>query len=605
MKLTKPAKIGIFIVGVVAAIFLLRYAYTSGLIGMIIPSAKPVESSVPKTAVVPNGVELAKNQVPAAPLPSNKVTKLNKPPVRMLVWAWNSQMGQMLANGGPITTAGSLMEKHGVKVQMTRQDDAEKMKAELVACAKELKAGSPQCSNGANFVQIMGDGYAQFAAAINPTLQKIGPEYTVRVVGSAGRSLGEDKFMGPDEWLKDPQKAKGSIVFGYLRDGDWNIAMKWAADNGIKNNPDETTYDPEAINWVAANDYIDAVNKLIQGYSEKRPVVRNGKKTGETKDLADSDVKRGVVTWTPGDVMAAQQVGGLVSILSTKENDGQMPNAIIGINKWMSDNRETVEEMLAAIFEGGDQVKLYPEALDKAAQISAQVYGEQDAAYWKRYYQGVLEKDKKGQMIELGGSAAHNLTDNLNLFGLASGKANSFEATYTVFGNIVSQQYPRLVPSYPSFKEVSDVTYLQGVARKYPATAAAVEEQQYNEGEKITQKAGNRDWNSITFESGSANLTPDGLKALELLAKEMTINNFKIEIHGHTDNVGNSASNMTLSQKRAESVKKYLEQKFPGTFKPGRILPVIPHGDSQPKVDNGTEAGKSQNRRVQIIIGSA
>jgi OmpA-OmpF porin, OOP family len=398
---------------------------------------------------------------PADPKPAAKDCT-GQPEVRMLIWAWNSQMGAMVAMGGATAQKDSLVCKNGVNLRFIRQDDTSKMQEDLITFANELKAGTAQPAKGAHFVSIMGDGAATFLKGLNDVVGRLGPEYKAKVVGSCGYSRGEDKFMGPPEWKAKPASSAGGLVAGVLRDGDWNIAQRWLGDNGLCNNPDEKTYDPDCLNWVNTSTYIDAAEKYVAGYCESRPVVKKGKKTGETKNVCVN----GVVTWTPGDVTVAEKKGGLVSIVSTKEYASQMPNVVIGIDKWMKDNRPAVEGMLKAFFAGADLVKKDPAMLKKGAQISADVYKEAgaDAAYWEKYFAVVTVKDKQGLSVELGGSAVSNLDDNLKLFGVGGG-TNHFAATYKAFGDVVVSQYSDLVPSYYPAAEVLDTSYLVSLSK--------------------------------------------------------------------------------------------------------------------------------------------
>lgn len=534
--------------------------------------------------------------------PQNSPANLNKPKVRFLLWAWNAQMGLMAATGGKQTMSGSLMEANGVNLELSRQDDPTKMQENLIAFATALSRGEAQPKDGAHFVAIMGDGGAAFLAGLNENLRRLGPDYTAKVVGSAGYSRGEDKFMGPKAWKQDPSASKGGVVAGYLRDGDWNIAQKWLADNGLKNNPDEKTWDPDALNWVAANDYIDAAEKYITGYKETRAVVRNGKRTGEMKEITVD----AVVTWTPGDVNVAQKRGGLVSIVSTREYSAQMPNVIIGIDKWMQNNPETVKGMLRAIMHGGDLIKTKPDAFAFAGEVSAQVYGENDAAYWTKYYRGVTEKDKTGMPVELGGSSVNNLADNLLLFGLVPGSANAFAATYRVFGDIVKQQYPELMPSYDPVEKILDTTYIKALMQESGGSEAvkmSAKPVEPTRPEKEGEVISNRSWN-IQFQTGKATFTPQATAVLDKLLRDLVIaGNTTVEIRGHTDNVGDPTKNMALSESRAFAVKSFLRNRAPVNFPDSRVK-IMALGQTNPVAPNSTEAGRAQNRRVEIIVRS-
>jgi hypothetical protein len=378
----------------------------------------------------------------------------DRPEVRFYLRAWNAQMGMLLATGGKQAAPGSPMCRRGVNLRLIREDSAAKLEAQMAAFAQGLKGGGTP-SGGAHFIAIAGDSSAAFLKGLNDRLRKLGPEYTVAVVGSAGYSRGEDKFLGPIAWKETPIRARGGLVAGVPRESGWNLALDWLGDNKIPNNPDETRYDPDALNWVPAADPIDAARKYASGHCADLRNVKTGTKERHCVEA--------VVTRTPGDLTVAEQKGGLVSITSTRENRLQVPDVIVGHRKWMADHRALVQGMLAAIFEGAEQIRKDPAMLRKAAEVSALVYGEKDAAHWLRYFRPVTQKDKQGLTVELGGSTVNGLAENLQLFGMA-GRTNYFAVSYTTFGDIVKAQYSRVVPAYDPVEQVVDLSYLESLA---------------------------------------------------------------------------------------------------------------------------------------------
>jgi OmpA-OmpF porin, OOP family len=604
MRLKTSGKIVILLL--VIGIGFGAYKMFGSNIAALMPGSQNRNSTVPPPVTLPDGPGGTTGDSGPVDMPSTELANIQGPQIRWLHWAWNAQMGLMFANGGKETTADSIMAKRNVSIKFQRQDDVSKMQESLIAFATQLKGGAAQPSNGAHFVTIMGDGAPAFLTAINESLRKLGPDYRAKVIATIGYSRGEDKFMGPESWKTNPSSSKGGVVAGYIGDGDWNIAMKWLGDNGLKNNPDEKTYDPDALNWVNTSDYIDAAQKYITGYTETRPVVRNGKRTGQTKTIRVN----GVVTWTPGDVQVAQQKGGLVSIVSTKEYNYQMPTTVIGIDKWMRANRPLVENMLMGAYEGGKAIKSSQSAFLKGAQINAEVFGEKDADadYWARYFTVQREKDKQGLTVELGGSSVNDLTDGLVTFGLVRGAANLFAATYNGFGDVLKQQYPDRFPTYDSLDSILDTSYLKNLAAKNSGASSPTLAIKTIETPTVAPAGGGKKISTlrmnIPFNTGSAEFAALAGPQLQKLQRQLLIaSNTTVEIHGHTDNVGNPDKNMQLSEARAFAVKNWLEKKFPLNFPKGRTS-VFAKGQTNPVAPNTSPQGRAANRRVEIILRS-
>jgi len=101
----------------------------------------------------------------------------------------------------------------------------------------------------------------------------------------------------------------------------------------------------------------------------------------------------------------------------------------------------------------------------------------------------------------------------------------------------------------------------------------------------------------IYFDIGKSVVKPEGYPVIEQLVKFMQDHpKVKLLIEGHTDNTGNEAKNLTLSENRAKSIKAEMVKR--GI--PADRIETKGFGSSKPIADNKTAAGRTQNRRVTV-----
>ena len=106
--------------------------------------------------------------------------------------------------------------------------------------------------------------------------------------------------------------------------------------------------------------------------------------------------------------------------------------------------------------------------------------------------------------------------------------------------------------------------------------------------------------NAILFEINSFAIKPISNETLASIAQALNEDkSLKINIIGHTDNIGNASKNTTLSQNRANSIKTELVNKY--AIDSNR-LSTEGKGSTRPIADNNTEQGKTANRRVEFVV---
>ncbi|MCO4813228.1 MAG: OmpA family protein [Flavobacteriales bacterium] len=134
---------------------------------------------------------------------------------------------------------------------------------------------------------------------------------------------------------------------------------------------------------------------------------------------------------------------------------------------------------------------------------------------------------------------------------------------------------------------------------KCPATPGPVE----NEGcpviEEEVQEILNTAFDNLEFETGSDVIKEESLPSLTELAEVLVKKEaWKLQIAGHTDNVGSAQGNLVLSKKRSEAVKTFM---IGQGIDAGR-LSALYFGETVPVADNKTKEGRQKNRRVEMTI---
>ena len=105
--------------------------------------------------------------------------------------------------------------------------------------------------------------------------------------------------------------------------------------------------------------------------------------------------------------------------------------------------------------------------------------------------------------------------------------------------------------------------------------------------------------NEIHFNFGKAVITEDSYAELDQMVEFIKKNpSMQIEVAGHTDSEGPDDFNLFLSQARAQAVARYISNKG---IDPEHLI-AKGYGETKPIESNATEAGKSKNRRVELVV---
>lgn len=299
------------------------------------------------------------------------------------------------------------------------------------------------------------------------------------------------------------------------------------------------------------------------------------------------------VVWSPDDQDCIRSVSGSKILISTKTATNIIADGFYCKEKTLREKGDQLQKIVEGWLKGNAEINSNPEAKEKAIRILMEGLN--------------LDESLARNAIDNVRLATYG--DNRNFFGMNAGYTGVtgqqlYSSMATIYGQIKDKAGIPLAPArVPSWDQVSTTNMLSGSSLSANGPHGPEGQTRFAEArpEERNATAITSMSVSINFPTGSAALSEDARYIIDskLADVAQSFGNARVRIDGHTDNVGSSSLNMTLSQKRAQSVADYLSTKY--RFDPHRFI-VRGYGDTQPISDNTSDAGRAQNRRTEFQI---
>lgn len=285
------------------------------------------------------------------------------------------------------------------------------------------------------------------------------------------------------------------------------------------------------------------------------------------------------VTWEPDLSAAVTHRGAEAHVLvSTQAATNIIADTLCARQDVIDQAPETVRDFVRGWLDGIEMIKNNPNG-------SYEIVGK------------ALKLDTDTVSGMLSGLKLTPYADNAQFYGLSGPKAHYETLFDTAF---VIWRKKGLVTKTVDAKGWVDTRFLQAVAGNYPG-------QQVEEAPVVAKAPSEKDVPilhqqiQIQFTPGSDEIMPGSYLLLDKLGETMTsFGSTVLRVEGNTDSTGSASTNMSLSEKRALSVKNYIVKNFPNI--PPTRFQTIGRGSSNPIAENTTEAGRQQNRRTDIKV---